>query len=44
MVNHPEKKRMGDLIKEYAGLALEERESAAGSAAASPAASGVTSE
>ncbi|KAK0653055.1 nitrate assimilation regulatory protein nirA [Cercophora newfieldiana] len=44
MVNHPEKKRMGDLIREYAGLALEERESLAGSSAASPAASGVSSE
>jgi len=28
MVNHPDRKRMGDLIKEYAGLALAERESA----------------
>jgi hypothetical protein len=37
MVNHPEKKRMGDLIREYAGLALEERESAGRLSAASPA-------
>ncbi|KAK4450362.1 nitrate assimilation regulatory protein nirA [Podospora aff. communis PSN243] len=38
MVNHPEKKRMGELIREYAGLALEERESVGASTTSSPAA------
>jgi len=41
MVNHPEKSRMGDLIREYAGLALEERSSAEESSAAASPASGV---